>query len=58
MGFDNGSRPFSNVRNYPPSVFVPCPVDLLQLVRVDPRFEGVFVLLLMVSVYSGDGAYE
>ena len=48
--FDDGTLGFHRTGDNASSLLVPYVVDLLQLVWVDPWFEGLFVLSFFVTI--------
>ena len=58
VGSYDGSRPLSYVSDYSSGILVPHSIDLFEFVWVDPSFEGILVLIFVVSVDSHDGTYE
>ena len=54
----DGSRSVPDIGDNLPSVLIPCPFDQLEFMWVNPSFEDVLILILMVSMDGHDGAYE
>ena len=48
-GFDNGALGFYGARDNASPILIPYVVDSLQLVWVDPWFEGLFVLSFLFA---------
>jgi hypothetical protein len=46
MSSDNSAFVMVSSRNYTSSIFVPCPMDMFESMRIDPGFQRVFVLFI------------